>query len=88
MMRTRKEFLFSPLLLAVLFFPASVFAQDSPTLTLDEECMALAHAPDGRIAYAVRRILTTRRLEIERDDIWLVSISTVSRVPPGDQRSD
>jgi dipeptidyl aminopeptidase/acylaminoacyl peptidase len=72
MMRAGKKCPLLPLLLAFLSFPAPAFAQDSPTLTVDDECMALAYAPDGRIAYAVRRILTTRRLEIERDDIWLV----------------
>jgi hypothetical protein len=34
--------------------------------------MALAYASDGRIAYAVRHIMTTRRLDIQRDDIWLI----------------
>ena len=53
-------------------FTASSFAQDAPTLTINEECMAAAYAPDGRIAYAVRRILTTRHLDIERDDIWML----------------
>jgi len=61
-----------PLLLALCLVPAA-WAQDSPLLTVDDECAALAYAPDGRIAYAVRRILTTKRLEIERDDIWIVA---------------
>src|SRR3989449_9097010 len=52
--------------------PASVAAQASPTLTVDDECTTLAYAPDGRIAYAVKHILTTRRLEIQRDDIWVL----------------
>jgi dipeptidyl aminopeptidase/acylaminoacyl peptidase len=56
----------------LLFFAPAAFAQDSPVLTVGEECSAPAYAPDGRIAYAVRRILTTKRLEIERDDIWLI----------------
>ncbi len=60
------------LLLLALCFPASAPAQEAPTLTVDAECVALAYAPDGRIAYAVRHIMTTRRLEIERDDIWLI----------------
>jgi len=61
-----------PLLLLALLLPASVSAQTSPTLTVDDECTTLAYAPDGRIAYAVKHILTTRRLEIQRDDIWVL----------------
>src|SRR3989442_1294153 len=61
-----------PLLLLALLLPASVAAQASPTLTVDDECTTLAYAPDGRIAYAVKHILTTRRLEIQRDDIWVL----------------
>ncbi len=60
------------MLLLALLFPASVAAQASPTLTVDDECTTLAYAPDGRIAYAVKHILTTRRLEIQRDDIWVI----------------
>ena len=61
-----------PLLLLAFLLPASVAAQASPTLTVDDECTTLAYAPDGRIAYAVKHILTTRRLEIQRDDIWVL----------------
>ncbi len=61
-----------PLLLVFFFIPVPISAQYSPTLTVDDECAAPAYAPDGRIAYAVRRILTSRRLEIQRDDIWLL----------------
>ena len=62
------------LLLLALCFAAPVSAQETPTLTVDETCNAFAYAPDGRIAYAVRHILTTKRLEIQRDDIWLLSL--------------
>ena len=55
----------------LLLFPAAALAQETPTLTIDDECTALAFAPDGRIAYAVRHILTTKRLDVQRDDIWL-----------------
>ncbi len=63
-----------PLLLLAFCLAVPVRAQDTPTLTVDETCMAFAYAPDGRIAYAVRHILTTRRLEIQRDDIWLIGL--------------
>jgi dipeptidyl aminopeptidase/acylaminoacyl peptidase len=59
-------------LLAPAFLTPPARAQATPTLTVDAECVALAFAPDGRLAYAVRRVITDRRYEIERDDIWLV----------------
>ncbi len=61
-----------PILFLLLCLSAPARAQETPTLTVDETCTAFAYAPDGRIAYAVRHILTTRRLEIQRDDIWLI----------------
>lgn len=64
---------FLPLLLLTLGLVSSVCAQDSPILTVDGQCAALAYAPDGRMAYAVRHILTTKQLEIQRDDIWVVA---------------
>lgn len=33
----------------------------------------MAFAPDGRIAYAVRRIVRVRKIEMQRDDIWVAS---------------
>lgn len=33
----------------------------------------MAFAPDGRIAYAVRRIVRVRKIEMQRDDLWIAS---------------
>ncbi len=68
----RKLSLALAVVLLLLCFAASNSAQESPIFTVDDECTALAYAPDGRIAYAVRHILNTRRLEIQRDDIWVL----------------
>ena len=67
---------FSLLLLSLLALciAASLCAQQTPTLTVDETCTAFAYAPDGRIAYSVRHILTTKRLEMQRDDIWVLGL--------------
>ncbi|HXN24017.1 MAG TPA: hypothetical protein VOA41_14855 [Candidatus Dormibacteraeota bacterium] len=48
-------------------------AQDTPIITVDEECVALAYAPNGRIAYAVRHVFSQRHFDIERDDLWILS---------------
>ncbi len=53
---------------------AAAAAQEAPTLTIDDECTALAYAPDGRIVYSVRHILSTRHLDIQRDDVWLLGL--------------
>src|SRR5712692_565193 len=57
-----------------VWLAAGAVEQDAPTLNVDETCTAFAYAPDGRIAYSVRHILTTRQLEIQRDDIWLIGL--------------
>lgn len=40
---------------------------------IDEDCSAFAFAPDGRVAYAVRRILRTKRYDLQRDDVWVAA---------------
>lgn len=61
-----------PFLLCLVALLPGAAAQDIPVTTINEECMSLAYAPDGRLAYAVRHLMTTRRLEIQRDDIWVL----------------
>jgi len=34
----------------------------------------MAYAPNGRLAYAVRHIMKTKRLDIQRDHIWLIGL--------------
>ncbi|MBZ5540609.1 MAG: hypothetical protein LAN61_08840 [Acidobacteriia bacterium] len=46
-------------------------AQEAPVRTIDEEITAFAYAPDGRIAYAVRRLFKTKQYDLQRDDIWI-----------------
>jgi hypothetical protein len=55
-------------------FPARLWCQTQirPRLTVSGECTALAWAPDGRLAYSLRHILQTRKLDIERDDVWVL----------------
>ena len=63
------------LLLSFLsYFPPPAFAQDAPILTIDEDCTTFAFAPDGRIVYAVRRVITVRKIQMQRDDVWVTSL--------------
>lgn len=65
------------LLAAVAFAPtpspAAPQSVPTPTLTVDEQVVAFAFAPDGRIVYALRHIMKVRQWELERDDFWLVT---------------
>jgi dipeptidyl aminopeptidase/acylaminoacyl peptidase len=58
---------------ALLCSPSPALAQSSPSLTINEDVTVFSFAPDGRLAYAVRRVFSERKLEIQRDDIWVTS---------------
>jgi len=57
------------LILAALWTPASAQA---PAKVIEQECVAMDYAPDGRLAYAVRRVISIRRVQMQRDDVWLL----------------
>lgn len=57
--------------LAVLAPSRSSAQVAKPILLIEEDCQAFAIAPDGKIAYAVRRIKGVKKLIMERDDIWV-----------------
>ncbi|MBI3405571.1 MAG: hypothetical protein HY046_08955 [Acidobacteria bacterium] len=59
--------------LAFLCKAVGASAQSQPVAVVQEECAAPAFAPDGRLAYAVRRIIRQREYEIQRDDIWILT---------------
>jgi hypothetical protein len=58
-------------LVAGCCIPRRACAQDTPVSTIDDEVTAMAFAPDGRLAYATRRLMKTRLYDLQRDDIWL-----------------
>ena len=55
------------------FFLPQARAQDldKPLQNIDEEITAFSFAPDGRIAYSVRRNIKTKKYDLQHDDIWL-----------------
>ncbi len=57
----------------ILFAASAVHAQDTPIIAVDEDCTAMAYAPDGRIAYAVRHVFSQRHFDVERDDLWILA---------------
>jgi hypothetical protein len=55
------------------FFVPQTRAQDldKPLQNIDEEITAFSFAPDGRIAYSVRRNIKTKKYDLQHDDIWI-----------------
>lgn len=73
-----------PAVLCVLLSLATLAASEplraqTLTRTIEHECVAFAYAPDGRMAYAVRRVISVRRIQMQRDDIWLAALDGKSR---------
>lgn len=64
-----------------LFFAAPAYAQDldKPLQNIDEEVTAFGFAPDGRIAYGVRRNFKTKKYDLQHDDIWLMETNGKKR---------
>ncbi len=59
-------------LLGCCLFPVSPAQElDKPLQNIDEEITAFSFAPDGRIAYSVRRLFKTKQYDLQRDDIWI-----------------
>jgi hypothetical protein len=56
----------------IAIVPVCALAQDKPLQTVEETVTAFAYAPDGRIAYSVRKLYSSRRIDYQRDDIWVL----------------
>ena len=77
----------SLLLLILLFSAIPMNAQVTPALTIDEEVTAFAFSSDGRIAYAVRNVFGVRKLQLQRDDIWVATMDgKKTRIVEGKKR--
>src|SRR5262249_19385152 len=85
--RQRSWFFFPPrrhtlaAVFAALLFSADPFpgpaaqSLEKPSVTIDEDVTSFAFAPDGRIAYSVRRMFKNKKYDMQRDDIWLQDAS-------------
>ncbi|HJZ64008.1 MAG TPA: hypothetical protein VKD70_06800 [Candidatus Acidoferrum sp.] len=51
--------------------PSAAQQFDKPVQSIDEEITAFSVAPDGRIAYGVRRNAHSKKYDFEHDDIWI-----------------
>ena len=60
-------------LLFLLLLPAARAQNlDKPLVNVDDDVTAFAYAPDGRIAFSVRRIYKAKKYDLQRDDIFLL----------------
>ena len=51
--------------------PARAQDLEKPLQNIDEEVTSFSFAPDGRIAYSVRRNIKTKKYDLQHDDIWI-----------------
>jgi hypothetical protein len=61
-----------PFLFAAFFlFVADCTAQENPAFKIDETISRFAYSGGGRIAYATRHVFSVKRIQLQRDDIWI-----------------
>lgn len=60
-----------PLLLVTALLPLSCRAQGNPTFKIDEDVTRFAYSAGGRIAYATRHVFSVKKIQMQRDDIWI-----------------
>ena len=74
-MRARAQFpallLFAALLAIILAAP--IWAQLKPIMMIPEDCNAFAIGQDNRIVYSVPHIKRTKKVVVERDDVWIAA---------------
>jgi hypothetical protein len=68
-----------------LVLPA-IPSADSSTLQVSEYTAAFAISRDNRVAYSVRRFLSTSHYHLQRDDVWLATLAgKKNRIVGGDK---
>ena len=69
---------FPPLIVALGFLASVVFvayAQQKPRMEFEEDAAVFSVAQDGQIVCAVPRMKRIKKINIERDDIWVVGLN-------------
>jgi hypothetical protein len=57
--------------LPLLFFARPLRAQDNPLFKIDETVTRFAFSGAGRIAFSVRHVFSEKKIQLQRDDIWV-----------------
>jgi hypothetical protein len=69
-----------PCLFAAAFFWSQASrAQDIPTLRIDEDVTSFAFSSSGRIAYGARHVFSVKKIQLQRDDIWIAELDGKKR---------
>src|ERR1700682_4497423 len=56
---------------AIFLFLADCTAQENPAFKIDESISRFAYSGGGRIAYATRHVFSVKKIQLQRDDIWI-----------------
>jgi hypothetical protein len=73
---SRPFFLLAALFCLLSLLPAARAQNlEKPLVNVDDDVTAFAYAPDGRIAFSVRRIYKAKKYDLQRDDIFLLDTS-------------
>ncbi len=56
---------------AAFVWPLASRAQDNPSLRIDEDVTSFAFSGSGRIAYGARHVFSVKKIQLQRDDIWV-----------------
>src|SRR6202521_2932999 len=59
------------LLVASFLFSVVCGAQENPTFKIDEDISRFAYSGGGRIAYATRHVFSVKKIQLQRDDVWI-----------------
>jgi hypothetical protein len=60
-----------PFLLVTFFFFVDCRAQENPAFKIDEDISRFAFSGGGRIAFATRHLFSVKKIQLQRDDIWI-----------------
>jgi hypothetical protein len=56
---------------AILLSAPFCQAQEKLSFKIDDEVTRFAFSTDGRVAYAVRHVFSEKKIELQRDDVWI-----------------
>jgi hypothetical protein len=59
------------LFVMILLSPAACKTQDNPTYKIDDNITRFAYSAGGRIAYATRHVFSVKKIQLQRDDVWI-----------------
>jgi hypothetical protein len=68
-------------------FSSAAQQLDRPAQSIDEELTSFSIAPDGRIAYGVRRNVHNKKYDLQHDDIWIDANGKRRRILEGNKFS-